>query len=238
VVFSLQEVMVSIPKVNQHKREWWMLLAWFLTYLPTSTYSRWLIAFINVSTSLLAGRNLQEIAGGSTLGPGTYTADTAIDLIGTLFLDPQGESTATWTFIINGALTTAIDSKVIFTDNSIGQPANVLWVVKNGGAVALGARSYVVGEMDVAAAINIGAGGTVDGKIKSDGAVTLGAEAKVNGEITAGGAVTLGAEAEVNGKITAAAAITLGAGAHVIGCLLSTTDAAITFGDGATASCS
>jgi cytoskeletal protein CcmA (bactofilin family) len=198
-----------------------------------------------------SGRNLQAIAGGTILPPGDYTSDMALSLTGIVYLDPEGDSNAEWTFTINGAFTTAADSHVIFLADSVGDPANVHWVIKD-AAASLGADSYVVGTMDVGAAVTVGAGGTIGGAVKaggavtaaagsnvlgaidSDAAVTLGADSNVDGIINAVGAVTLGADAAVDGSITSDAAIDLGANAKVNGTLLSTTDSAITVGSGAT----
>jgi hypothetical protein len=215
-----------------------------------------------------SGRNLQAIAGGAILQPGSYTSTIALSLTGIVYLDQGTDPASEWTFTINGAFTTAAACKVIFLDDSIGNPANVHWVID--AAASLGAGSYVVGAMDIAAAATVGAGGTIGGAIDAVGAVTVAAGSNVNGAIVSGGAVTVGAESNilgaidagggvtlgantnvlgtidavgavalgagdfVDGTITSDAAIALGATANVNGDLISTTNAAITLGAGAT----
>jgi cytoskeletal protein CcmA (bactofilin family) len=180
-----------------------------------------------------SGRNLEAIAGGSTLVAGSYASVGALSLTGILYLDPQGDSTSQWILTVNGAFTMAADCKVMFLDDS-GDPANVVWVIGNAGPASLGAGAYIIGKMDVAGAVTIGAGGTIDGAVNAGGAVTVAADSNVLGEIEAVGAVTLGAGSFVDGSITSDAAISLGADAQVNGSLLSTTNAAITLGAGAT----
>jgi hypothetical protein len=136
--------------------------------------------------------------GGTFHEPGTYDAVYGIDLTGTLALvvpdDYKNVDQFWWTFRIGGAFVTASNSRVIFVNAaheeiSTDLSDKVNWDVT--GAITLGAKSEMIGNM----------------KSKAD--ITLGAKAS-SGALYAAGSIKLGAEATASGIVTALVTVSLG----------------------------
>jgi hypothetical protein len=156
------------------------------------------------------------------LAPGVYTSLTAIRLSGEIFLD-NSDQTNEWTFNV-ASLATAASCKVAFKTLAGG---SVTWKVN--GAIALGARSEIIGNMtSTMGVITLGAKAE-SGDLTAKGAITLGANAE-SGHLTAEGAINLGAKAH-SGDLNSRAAITLGAHAQ---CGNMKAVGAVTLGAGAT----
>jgi hypothetical protein len=100
-----------------------------------------------------------------TLLPGVYCVD-ATAKAGVLMLDAQGNPNATWTFLVNGALTGTGFNVVMLNG---GQPCNVAWWVT---AAATMTDSNLVGTILSGAAIGV-TRGTLTGNAWATAAVTL-----------------------------------------------------------------
>jgi type VI secretion system secreted protein VgrG len=115
--------------------------------------------------------------GGLTLTPGTYTFDSSAQLTGTLTLDGQGTTNATFIFQIGSTLTTASNSTVALI-NGAGACA-VFWQV--GSSATLGTTTDFQGTIMAMTSITmntgatIGVGGPGDGgrALAMNGALTL-----------------------------------------------------------------
>jgi hypothetical protein len=183
-----------------------------------------------------AGRHLTAIGsalgGPVRVGKGEYFSAAAFTLAATLTLEASttdisdastarvAGSPAMWTFRTDGAFGTAAASKVIFVDanNAELTPIQVAalstyvdWNI--GAAIALGATSYVAGNMkSLSGAVTLGANAICTGSVTAaNGAVTFGAGAE-SGNIFADGAVSMGALAKA-GNVASNGLVTLGAGA-------------------------
>jgi hypothetical protein len=168
------------------------------------------VGAVSLGAGASAPGQLSADLGGATLVPGQYGATAAIGLTGILKLDASAyidaasvataltsnifSSTYLWKFTIGAAFSTAASSRIVFIDRfeneiTAGSPlynalsAAVLWDVT--GAIALGANSIAVGNMESDAAIALGAGATSIGELisSSGGAVTLGAGASAPGKL-------------------------------------------------------
>jgi type VI secretion system secreted protein VgrG len=113
----------------------------------------------------LSGKDL------GTIGPlpaGVYCFSTTAGLTGTLTL--SGGPTASYTFLIGSALTTASNSNVLLTNGTLHQ--NVFWDV--GSGVTFGTGTSFQGVIDSSAAITDAGGSSLTGNAWSrDAAVTL-----------------------------------------------------------------
>jgi hypothetical protein len=102
---------------------------------------------------------------GETLLPGVYCVD-GVAKTGLLTLDAQGNANATWTFLVDGALTgTGFSVSMI----NGGEPCNVEWWVKDEATMT---ASTFVGTILAGAAITV-TGGTFTGDVLATAAVTL-----------------------------------------------------------------
>lgn len=130
-------------------------------------------AAAETTTVNLTGTDL----GGLTLTPGTYTFDDAAQLTGTLTLDGQGSTNATFIFQIGSALTTASNSTVSLVNGAGG--CAVFWQVAS--SATLGTTTNFQGTIMAMASITmntsatIGVGGLNHGgrALARTGAVTL-----------------------------------------------------------------
>ena len=114
----------------------------------------------------LTGQNL----GGRTLGPGVYCFSSSAQLTGTLTLDAQGNSNATFVFKIGSTLTTASASSVVLING--GSPNNVFWQV--GSSATLGTTTAFVGNIVALTSITLTTGVVVSGRaLARNGAVTM-----------------------------------------------------------------
>jgi hypothetical protein len=152
----------------------------------------------------------------SPIIPGIYHTAAACVVSCKLQLDHNSETlvdsnldpVTLWEFQCGGALSTAADSDVEFTDQ--GETGNVLWTI--GGATATGAGSTMVGELRSTGAIITGADSTWTGDVTSSaGAAATGAGSTVIGHITAEGAIHVGASSHTGDMTSYNGAIILGA---------------------------
>jgi type VI secretion system secreted protein VgrG len=125
------------------------------------------------TTSNLTGTDL----GGLTLTPGTYTFDSSAQLTGTLTLDGQGSTNATFIFRIGSTLTTASASKVALINGAGG--CAVFWQVAS--SATLGTTTDFQGTimamtsitMNTGATIGVGGLGNGGRALAMNGALTL-----------------------------------------------------------------
>jgi hypothetical protein len=151
----------------------------------------------------------------SPIPPGTYHTAAACVVSCKLQLNNNGESltdagndVTLWEFQCDGALSTAANSGVEFTND--GTADNVLWTI--GGAAATGAGSTMVGELISTGAAITGADSTWTGDVTSlAGAAATGAGSTVIGIITAEGAIHVGAKSNTGNLQSMNGAIILGA---------------------------
>jgi Ice-binding-like len=115
--------------------------------------------------------------GGKTLTPGTYRFSSSAQLTGTLTLDGQGSTDATFIFQIGSALTTASASRVVLI-NGAGACA-VFWQVTSsatlGTTTAFQGNLIALTSITMTTGATIGVGGGVNGgrALARNGAVTL-----------------------------------------------------------------
>ena len=106
-----------------------------------------------VPTRNLTGTDL----GGLTLTPGVYAFDSSAQLTGTLTLDGQGSTNATFIFQIGSTLTTASASRVQLINGAGG--CAVFWQV--GSSATLGTTTAFQGTIMALASITLNTGATV-----------------------------------------------------------------------------
>jgi hypothetical protein len=128
---------------------------------------------------------------GRTLEPGSYVADAAMGLTGTLRLSTHATTVGAvtdpeWTIYIGGALTTGEDSKIVIIGAS---DQDVIFDPLTTGALPASWENKV--HFKVIGAITVGVNSNMWGDLKAGGAIVVGESATV-GNLQAGGAVTLG----------------------------------------------
>ncbi len=118
-------------------------------------------------TKVLTGTDL----GGQTLTPGVYFFATSAQLTGTLTLNAEGQSNATWVFQIGSTLTTASNSVVSIIN--AGPNDSLYWQV--GSSATLGSTTDFAGNIVALTSITLDTGATDNcGRILArNGAVTL-----------------------------------------------------------------
>jgi hypothetical protein len=115
--------------------------------------------------------------GGKTLTPGTYRFSSSAQLTGTLTLDGQGSTNATFIFRIGSTLTTASASRVVLI-NGAGACA-VFWQVTSsatlGTTTAFQGNLIALTSITMTTGATIGVGGGVNGgrALARNGALTL-----------------------------------------------------------------
>jgi hypothetical protein len=115
---------------------------------------------------------------GQTLLPGVYCVD-ATAKTGTLTLDAQGDPNASWTFLVDGALT-GTNFNVVMINS--GEACNVQWWVRDAATLT---TSNFLGTILAGAAITV-TGGTFSGDALAKAAVTLTGATVTGCERTAG----------------------------------------------------
>ena len=95
-----------------------------------------------------------------TLPPGSYFVKEATTLAGTLILDGGGNPNAKFFLMVNGALTTGANSRVVLQNGA--DPGNVYWQIR--GLVTLGQNSVMRGTLLVDGAINLVTGALLEGR--------------------------------------------------------------------------
>jgi len=114
----------------------------------------------------LTGQNL----GGKTLTSGVYCFSSAAQLTGTLTLNAQGNSAATFLFKMGSTLTTATGSSVVLING--GNPCGVAWQV--GTSATLGTTTSFLGNLIALSSITLNTGANISGRaLARNGAVTL-----------------------------------------------------------------
>jgi len=111
--------------------------------------------------------------GGQSLISGVYSfgGATTANLIGTLYLDAQGNPNAVWIFQASSTLITASRSSVVFV-NGVGSACNVFWQV--GSSATLGTYTDFIGNIMAYASVGLDTGATLDGSaLAENAAVTL-----------------------------------------------------------------
>ena len=118
------------------------------------------------TTETLTGTDL----GGLTLTPGVYAFSSSAQLTGTLTLDGQGSTNATFIFKIGSTLTTASNSSVLLING--GNPCGVNWQV--GTSATLGTTTSFIGNLVALSSITLNTGADIIGRaLARNGAVTL-----------------------------------------------------------------
>ena len=92
--------------------------------------------------------------------PGSYFVKQATTLAGTLILDGGGDPNAKFFLMVNGALTTGANSRVVMQNGA--DPSNVYWQIR--GLVTLGQNSVMRGTLLVDGAINLVTGALLEGR--------------------------------------------------------------------------
>lgn len=112
--------------------------------------------------------------GGGTIGastpvlaPGVYTWTTSLSITGNIAI--SGGSSATWTFQVQGGLTTASGVHVVLSGGA--QAENIVWQVS--GATTTGSNSVFEGIILDQTAISLGVGSTLNGRALAQTAVNL-----------------------------------------------------------------
>lgn len=127
-----------------------------------------------VPTATLIAANVS----GSTITPGIYQINSALDLIGHLTLNAQGDPTALFIFKVTGAITTAASVNILLTNGA--SVNNVFW--HGTGAIGAGASASIKGTfMTNAGAITLGAGASLEGR-----ALTVIGEVSINSSTLTG----------------------------------------------------
>jgi hypothetical protein len=117
-------------------------------------------------TANLTGQDL----GGLTLTPGVYCFDSSAQLTGTLTLDAQGSSAATFLFKTGSSLTTASNASVLLLNG--GSSCNVTWQL--GSSAILGTGTVFAGNILALSSITFNTGAQTSGRaLARTGAVTL-----------------------------------------------------------------
>ncbi|KAI0452288.1 hypothetical protein F5B21DRAFT_527145 [Xylaria acuta] len=75
---------------------------------------------------------------GKTIYPGIYFAAKTITLTGQLFLDAQGNSSATWVFQSGSALLINLGSSIVLTNGA--KASNVFWQSGSAATIAVGVK--------------------------------------------------------------------------------------------------
>ena len=114
----------------------------------------------------LTGQDL----GGKTLTRATYCFTSEAQLTGTLVLDGEGQSDATFVFQVASKLTVASGASVVLINGA--SPCNVYWQV--GSSATIGTGSTFAGSILALTSIAVQTGASIDGRaLARNGAVTL-----------------------------------------------------------------
>jgi hypothetical protein len=110
--------------------------------------------------------------GTESLTPGVYSTGSTFDLNGTLTLDFNNQSNASFIFLVGSSLTAELNSTVAL--ENIGASDSVFWVMSQGSATIDGGAAFE-GNILAYVSISFGTGATLDcGRaLASTGAVTL-----------------------------------------------------------------
>ncbi|KAI0185292.1 hypothetical protein EV127DRAFT_485373 [Xylaria flabelliformis] len=98
---------------------------------------------------------------GKTIYPGIYFAAKTITLTGQLFLDAQGNSSATWVFQSGSALLINLGSSIILTNGA--KASNVFW--QTGSAATIAVKAAFQGNVLAYSGIAVKTGASVNGSL-------------------------------------------------------------------------
>jgi hypothetical protein len=98
---------------------------------------------------------------GKTIYPGIYFAAKTITLTGQLFLDAQGNSSATWVFQSGSSLLINLGSSIILTNGA--KASNVFW--QTGSAATIAVAAAFQGNVLAYAGIAAKTGATINGSL-------------------------------------------------------------------------
>lgn len=127
-------------------------------------------AYHKVDTTTANFAHGAVLGNGETLVAGVYSIAAAGSAAGTLTLDAQGNSNATFIFKIGGAFTTGAATTINLVNGATA--CNVFW--KAEGAISMGATTSMKGTLIANGAISLGAAGILEGRMLSIiGAVTV-----------------------------------------------------------------
>ncbi|KAI1352501.1 hypothetical protein F5Y01DRAFT_324207 [Xylaria sp. FL0043] len=98
---------------------------------------------------------------GKTIYPGIYFAARTITLTGQLFLDAQGNSSATWVFQSGSALLINLGSSIVLTNGA--KASNVFW--QTGSAATLAVGTAFQGNILAYSGIAVKTGASVKGSL-------------------------------------------------------------------------
>ncbi|NDP21975.1 MAG: DUF3494 domain-containing protein, partial [Paludibacter sp.] len=128
------------------------------------------LAYDSLSTVTCGSVLTTPLGNGQILLPNVYCLSTASTVNGDLILDGQGDPNSIFIFKIDGALATAVNSRIILTNSA--SICNVYWQIN--GQVDLGQNSIFRGTLLVNGAINLLDGATLFGRALSKaGAISL-----------------------------------------------------------------
>jgi len=130
-----------------------------------------LIAYASINTAIPNSFPAALLGNGDTLVPGVYHIGSVATLNGTLTLNAKGNANAVFIFQIQGAFSTAADSKVRLINGA--QACNVFWKVE--GLISIAPATYISGTLIANnAAINMNTNDTLEGRALSiAGAVSV-----------------------------------------------------------------
>ena len=117
-----------------------------------------------------AGNLIGAELGGSTITPGAYSADTALNITGTVTLDGQNDPNAVFIFQTGSTLITASSSNIVLINGA--NSSNIFWQV--GTSATLGTNSQFKGNILAMESITATTGANIEGKLLTmTGAITL-----------------------------------------------------------------
>jgi len=132
---------------------------------------------IGVTEQCCNSNTSPNIGNQQVLLAGAYCFDSSINVVGTLYLDAQGQSDATFMFFTPDALNTAAGSNIALMN--AGSGCNVYWVV--GFSASLGASSTFTGNLIAGVDIFVGSNSIIRGRLFArTGVVTLNSDMVAN----------------------------------------------------------
>ncbi|MDZ7726706.1 MAG: ice-binding family protein [Dehalococcoidia bacterium] len=127
-------------------------------------------AYSSLAGQACLGHLTGQDLGGQTLTAGVYCFDTSAGMTGTLTLDGQGSSDATFIIRTGSTLTTASGSSVNLVNGA--NACNVFWQV--GSSATLGTTTSFVGNLLATESITLDSGAMIIGRaLAGSGAVTM-----------------------------------------------------------------
>jgi hypothetical protein len=129
-----------------------------------------LTAAYNTAAGLPCGTVVAADLGGTTVTPGVHCAASSMGITGTVTLDAQGDSNATFVFQIGSTLTTGSNAAVRLING--GQSCNVYWQI--GSSATLGTGTSFAGTILAFSSITLNTGASSNGRaLARNAAVTM-----------------------------------------------------------------